>query len=1236
MRFWLALSMVAGLTALGWSQDDALESVPFAPASGGVSRGGPLFTRLTAEETRISFVHEIALWHPDKRLFHSSFACGTVLLGDVDQDGLTDVFITGGPRPNKLYLQSGNLAFVDVTQGNQVGGEQLWAAGGAMVDFDHDGDLDIYVCYYDQPNQLYVNQLKEAGVAKFIENAAAFGLNVKDASLVPAFCDYDQDGDLDLYLLTHQLLRPGGRPATPVPAPLDAELSRFYQLDPRTDPAAPQTYSEIGRRDYLFRNENGKRFTDVTAQAGLSTAPEIGNSATWWDFNEDGRPDLYIGNGGRDPDRLYENLGNGTFRDVIQEVLGVWPADTRGTAVLDANNDGHLDFIAAEARPATHFREKLARPSPLGAASVNRNTLFLNTRARRFQEAAYLMGVARTDWTWAVKSADLDQDGRQDLLFLNGAARNFNDAALEPLTHERLINHPSWDSYETRAAEKREQSLAFRNQGPLGFLDVSKAWGLEHAGMSYTGAIGDLDNDGDLDLIVSSLNEEVVIYRNDGARGKSIQVQLLGQERAVEGRPRYQAPSLAIVRLRSASGTQVRQLSAPGGFMDADESLVHFGLGDDPLVEELTVEWPSGTMQKFTKLPVHHRFIVTEAGSAKRPARAMPKPIFAENNALKAIRPDWTETDAPDAKIQPGLPHKLSRSGPCLIWGDANGDGVDDLFAGGSAGKPGVLFVNTGKAKGEVRFADWEQGAFARAKDAEDTGAAFLDADGDGDLDLYVASGGMELETGHELWRDRLYLNDGLGLFQEAPSGALPDLRDDNSCVAAADFDRDGDTDLFLGVRSLPGQYPLPADSRLLVNNAGVFTEAAADRAPGLLKTGLVTGAVWTDVDNDGWLDLAVAHEWGPLKIFRNRQGKLELDASSGLDKLRGWWTGLAAADLDGDGDIDLAAANWGLNTRYRATPEEPELLFYGDFQGMGERSLVPAGFENGICFPHRSLDEAARTMPWLRERFRSPRDWAALPISQIFPLDQLRKAHHVKATELRAGYFLNDGKGRFEFFPFERGSQIAPSFGVTLTDFNLDGWVDVFLAQNFSPVESPDGPARGGLGQLLLSNPAATQPEDLFTPVSPAESGLSLTGDGRAVTVADLDKDQMPDLIVSENGQAPRVFLNRGTTPNRPLLVRVKGLNGNPQAAGARLTLDLSGLPLQTAEIASGSGFLSSNSPQILFAKPANLEGAHRIKIRWPDGVSEEVPFAGSLMNEVLITRQPPSPDMAGAAQAP
>lgn len=1192
---------------------------------------GARFEKVPPEHSGVTMVNPIDTRHPLKRIYHASSACGGVALGDVDLDGKLDIFAANGPRNNALYLQTGDLMFEDVAAAQGLlGGEEAWGVGASFVDIDNDGDLDIYVANYDHPNQLFLNQLigpdgkrSEKGL-HFVEQAEEWGVATVDASLQGVFCDYDRDGDLGMYLLTNQIYRENGHPAEPIELVRQKDGSlevapqwrRWYRVNPREKgPNGEAMYVERGRPDHLYRNEGGK-FIEVTEEAGISTGPRWGNSATWWDYNHDGWPDIYVGNDFADPDSLYRNNGDGTFTDVAESTLRHTTWFTMGTAQMDLNNDGLIDFVAGDMMPSSHFMQKASMPSmdatiknfraEPGTTQLMRNALHVNTGTDSMMEAAHLAGVAQTEWTWAIRSADFDNDGNSDLFFTNGVPRQFNHADLAPdFDHELLVGKNKWDYLED-LPERREMNAAFRNLGGWKFEKTSKEWGLDHVGMSYGASLGDLNGDGWMDMVVANLEEPLSVYRNRGGKGNRVVIELRGKESNRQGIG-------SVVSLITKEGKrQVRQLFPTGGFLDSDEAHVHFGLGSASRIQSLKVEWPSGRVQKFENLAANRHYVITEetGGEAeKRPAMKnieLQSPLFTESKILKGFGHEEEPFD--DYERQSLLPFGLSQLGPGQAWADVDGDGDDDLYLGGSSGQAGRLFINrTEPGSNQPLLLPRPVVAFGEDARHEDMGMLFFDADSDGDLDLYVVSGSIECAPGEKALQDRLYLNDGKGNFTKSDSDTLPGIRESGSVVAGADYDRDGDVDLFVGSRSVPGQYPVVPKSALLRNENGKFVDATEEAAPELEKTGLVTSALWSDVDADGWIDLVVTHDWGPVKIYRNHGGILKDEtAQRGIGEETGWWNGISGGDIDNDGDIDFVVTNYGLNTHYHASPTTPELIFYGDFDRTGKPHILEASFEEEALYPHRGLSCTSQAMPMILDKMRTFTNFAKASLPQIIPEDRLSRSLKFRADTLESSVLINDGEGRFEAVALPRIAQISPGYGVSLCDVDLDGIVDCYIVQNFFNPQVETGPFDSGLSLLLRGT---GDPETPFETVSPGESGLIVPGDAKSLATVDLNRDGKEDFVVGVNNADPRIFLNsiplRGT---HPLRIELAGTKGNPQALGARVVVNAPGMAPQTAEVRGGGGYLSQSSSELIFAVPDGKDGRKEkgevsIEVRWPDG---------------------------------
>ena len=1210
------IALILGAMAAASAPVAAQERVPLAKLSGAAG-AKKMFSRIVGAEIGLDFVSALEVDHARGYLYRSGFACGGLAIGDVDGDGAPDVFMAGGAGKNGLFRQlaGGGIKFEEITARSAgLDGGDLWASGVSMADVEGDGDLDIYICHYDAPNALYLND----GRGTFREAAAEWGLDLVDACHTPSFCDYDNDGDLDLYILTNRYEDPHGYRGNEalmlergLPA-VKPEFEKYYMA--WFEDKDHWGISTFGRADYLMRND-GKKFVDASAAAGIAGRGD-GLSVTWWDYDRDGLMDIYVGNDFVSPDRLYRNKGDGTFKDVIGEAAPHTSWFSMGADFGDINNDGWLDFLTMDMSATNHFKQKttmgvmggdiLRRASNTSPPQVMRNAFLINTGTGRFLEAAYLSGVASSDWSWAAKFGDLDNDGYLDLFITNGTPRAMNDSDLV-LTKEQLKAKHEWE-YVKHYPVRKEKNRAYRNRGGGGvrFEDVSDDWGLGEMGVSFAAAYADLDRDGDLDSVVLDVDSQVAVYRNDSQTGKRLLVQLRGTASNRNG---------VGARLElTAGGQKLTRLVVPNrGFMGCDEPVAHFGMGPAAVADRLRVTWPSGTVQDFESLAAGHRYVITEPQKAqKKPsAEVVPPPLFA---AAPIALGDHADKPFDDFAKQPLLPNKLSSLGPGVAWGDVDGDGDDDFYLGGAAGQPGELRLNEGKGSFEEQWVD----AFRADKAREDMGAVFFDADGDGDLDLYVASGSYEFKPGAPELADRLYLNDGEGEFSRAPDGTLPPVRESSGAVAVADYDRDGDLDLFVGGRVVPGDYPSTPRSQLLLNAAGKFADVGAG-VPGLAGAGLVTSALWSDVNGDGWLDLLTTQEWGPVKLFVNSAGALvEKTLEAGLSERSGWWNGIAGGDFDGDGDIDFVVTNNGLNTKYHASAERPVRLYYGDYHGDGKKRLVEAEYEDGVLYPVRGKNCSTRAMPQLGDKFHTYREFALASLPDIYSEKRLQSAQQFAATTLQCGVLHNNGSGEFRFTALPDLAQISPGFGVAVTDADADGNADIYLVQNFFGPQAETGRFDSGLGVLLRGDGKGG-----FAAMWPAASGLAVAGDATALTVTDLNDDDWPDFVVAQNSGKTKAFLNRGRTvsSHRMLKLRLVGKGGNPSGVGAMVRVTLKSGVVRSAEIYAGGGYLSQSAPTLYFGLGTS-EVVSKIEVRWPSGTATSTRSGPIDHGEVVITQ--------------
>jgi hypothetical protein len=1091
LRLLLVLALTGGLPLAAGE----LASTPLAPPSG--ADATTLFTRLEAEATGLRTGNRYA----DSRMWGDLFqefqvgALGTgVAIADYDGDDRPDLFVVSKTESCRLFRNLGNWKFEDVTDRAGVGdrGEAatIWKQGAAFADINNDGRPDLYVCRFRAPNLLYINQ----GDGTFREEAAARGLALVDASSMAAFCDYDRDGWLDVFIQTNL-------------------------LDAATNPD--------GQPDRLYRNRGDGTFTDVTADAGITGVAQ-GHSATWWDFDADGWPDLYVANDFAVPDRLWRNNRDGTFTDVAAQVLPHTPYSAMGADVGDLDGDGRVDLLVADMAATTHEKDQrtmatsraLTTRDPsddvaAGAPQLPRSALLLATGTSRLQEAAILAGLAATDWTWSVRLEDFDNDGRLDAFFTNGMIRELhnNDLLARQMQAE---NARERIGLLQRSPVLAETNLAFRNLGDLRFVPAGPAWGLDLTGVSFGAATGDLDGDGDLDLVISNYQDGITVYRNDSPGGGRTIVALRGtvSNRFGVG---------ATVRVETDDGTQVRPLALARGYLSTSEPVLHFGLGDASVIRRLTVHWPDGAVQTFTDLPAGRRYTITEVAPGDAPRPPSPEPaLFVEDGAAAGFQLASREASVDETALQPLLPFRLDRRGPVLAVGDLDGDGLDDAVLAGTSLEP-------------LRVLPGRRGGFAPAQPLGRSAGPvnggpvlLLDANGDGRTDILATRGGAVLPDGNPAYQPELHLNDGAAGFRPAAADALPAWHTSTGAAVAFDWDRDGDPDVFLGGRLRPGEYPLPARCALWRNDGGHFTDVTETLAPVLHSPGLVTAALGSDADGDGWPDLLLTLEWGQVRYLRNEQGRGFTDrtAEAGFAAAgTGWWQSLASADFNGDGRPDYAVGNFGLNTPYRASPDEPAVIHYGDFKGDGSTQLIEAYHENGRLLPRRTRREVGAVVPAVLRRFPRDAAYARATLADILGTDRLAASQRFAVTESRSGIFLSQADGTWRFTPLPRIAQIAPINALVTLDFDGDGQADLAAVQNSHAPVPQIGRFDGGIGQLLRGDGRGG-----FTAVPPARSGFVVPGDARAVVTTDVDRDGRPDLLVTRSGAETLAFLNAMT----------------------------------------------------------------------------------------------------------
>lgn len=1179
-----------------WSEEPGFRAAPLQPTE----RGKPGFTLVPPQATGVWFTNVL---QGDAFLTNAVAHNGSGLaLGDVDGDGWVDIYLCGLQSANRLFRNLGSWRFQEVEIGEAACANQF-STGSAFADVDGDADLDLLVNGIATGTRLFLNN----GRGEFTESRES-GLSRTASTTSMALADIDGDGDLDLYCANYidvmhladpttrfsVMMRNGRWEVLKVndePATLPKWKDRFEVLPGGRVRELPEIHG-------FYRNDGQGRFTAIEHEKGLYSDAEgnplepfrdWGLAAMFRDLNGDGAPDLYVCNDNASPDRVWINSGRGTFRAIEPTALRHTSRSSMGVDMADVNRDGRddifvLDMLAREHSrrmrqlvrdhsPPEEFEQVRARPR------YNRNTLFLQRADGSFAEVGLMAGVAATDWSWCPIFLDVDLDGYEDLLVSNG----FSFDVMDQDSTDQIRTQGRMPREQMRRSRQRHPSwftpnAAFRNRGDGTFEPAARDWGFDLIGVSNGMALGDLDNDGDLDVVINNLNAAASLLRNNSSAPR-VAVRLKGTPGNTQGIG-------ARLTLVSGNLAQSQEMMAGGRYMSSDQSLRVFALpGPSPQPARLEVRWRNGDQSTITNVQTNYLYEVDQRhASQPRAPASLPQspPLFEDASTLLG----HVHRDEPfdDWMKQPLLPHRLSRLGPGLGWSDLNGDGWEDLVvASGRRSSLKALINNKGVAFNPLTN--------AAPADAEQ-GAVVFWPDGHGHNRVLAAVSNFDFAPGQPS-KIAAYSATDPTQREEWPAGAV-----NAGPLALSDIDADGDLDLFVGGGSIPGQYPAPAASTIWINDQGRLQPSSSLSGP-FQSIGRVSGATFADLDNDSWPDLALAMDWGPVRVFRNERGRFnDVTAAWGLAEMTGRWLSIVAGDFDGDGWVDLAAGNWGRNTAYELHSPGPWRLFYGDWNRDGIGDIIEAARRGTDWLPLRDRRALALAFPDLPNRFATHETFGHATVQDILG-GAFAQTPYVEATRLESGVFLNRGS-RFEFRPLPAEAQRTPVFGINAADFDGDGNEDLFVAQNFFGTASEHSREDAGVGLWLQGTGRGE-----FAPVDPAVSGLMIWGEQRGSAVADFNHDGRVDLAVAQNNSTTRLFVNRGAKLG--LRVTLNGPASNPGAVGAQLRIVYAdGRMGPVRVIQAGSGYWSCDAvvPVLGLAEPPTA-----LWIRWPGGKEQQAP---------------------------
>ena len=1087
-----------------------------------------IFTKLTQEETGLTFSNDLIEDLKFNGLQYEYYYNGSGLaVADFNNDGLKDVFFVSALKQHRLFLNQGDLHFKDVSHATGIIDDNRFSGGISIVDINNDGWMDIYISNSgkfnradNRRNKLYINLgIGEKGIPKFQEQGAKYGLDLADCSTQATFFDYDKDGDLDMYLLNH----------SPSSYPGDKSIADLLEMDGGV------------ANDRLLRNDNN-HFTDVSKEAGIiQNRLEYGLGIAVGDVNNDSWPDLYVSNDYTGKDHLYMNNKNGTFTDRILEATNHISFFAMGNDIADINNDGWLDIMTVDMMGESNYDIKTSmsgmNPESFHEAvalglhhqymynSLQLNSGFINkNNVPIFSDIAEIAGVSKTDWSWAPLFFDMDNDGLKDLFISNGIKRDFRNNDFVNYVNKKQdsihkVQKIDIESYVVDILDKmpgrKKENYFFRNQGNLNFAKMNEVWGDGSLTSSNGAVYADLDNDGDLDIIVNNTDDPAFVLKNNSSElglGHYLAFKLMGPKMNLDG------IGARIIITTEDNTRQVQEQYFSRGFMSSMARELHFGLGNANKAK-VEIIWTDNKYQVIENIKAD-QLVELQYSNAKNnePTDILntKKGIFKQNEGI--INYVHNENIFDDYQRESLLPHKMSQEGPSLAIGDVNGDMLDDMHIGGAMGSPGVLYIQ----KNDGTFKQTSTALFEKDAVFEDVASTFFDADNDGDLDLYVVSGGNENNVGAPLLRDRLYINNGKGEFSYNPD-ILAKIAISGSCVKVADYDNDGDLDLFIGGRQVPGKYPAPAKSYILQNNSSSghikFEEADYLINDKWQKAGMVTDALWLDLNHDKYLDLVITGEWMPIRIFENMAGKdfEEKTNEYGLDNSNGWWFSLAAIDIDDNGEMDIVAGNLGLNFKYKASIDSPFEVYADDFDNTGSNDIVLSYYEDKELVPLRGRQCSSQQMPFIKKKFPTYDSFGKAGIEDIFNEKQLEKSVHLKAQTFATTIFRNEG-GVFKAYVLPNEAQISSVKSILVQDFDQDGSKDILLTGNLygTEVETPRADASPG---LMLKGDGNGN----FVPLTATESGLMIMGEVKSAQKINIHGQ--PKVVFARNDNSLKVF---------------------------------------------------------------------------------------------------------------